>query len=185
MGWNQSLQLFYFGAKVNELVVQGEYWRLFTAMFLHIGLLHLFFNSYALYLYGPAVEKLFGKVKFLVIYIVSGLMGSLLSYLFSPNPAAGASGAIFGLMGSLLYFRKEKRNLFQRIFGPGLLMIIGINLMYGFIQPGMTIGVIWWPIEGFLTGNALGLYRVRDKNMAKDSYMAAYPADIHFRAGVW
>ncbi|NLI61013.1 MAG: rhomboid family intramembrane serine protease [Clostridiales bacterium] len=168
MGWNQSLQLFYFGAKVNELVVQGEYWRLFTAMFLHIGLLHLFFNSYALYLYGPAVEKLFGKVKFLVIYIVSGLMGSLLSYLFSPNPAAGASGAIFGLMGSLLYFRKEKRNLFQRIFGPGLLMIIGINLMYGFIQPGIdNWGHIGGLLGGFLTGNALGLYRVRDKEYGK------------------
>ena len=168
MGWNQNAQLLYFGAKVNQLVAQGEYWRLFTAMFLHVGLMHLFFNSYALYLYGPAVEKLFGKIKFTLVYVVSGLMGSLLSYLFSPNPAAGASGAIFGLMGSLLYFRREKRSLFQRVFGPGLLMIIGINLIYGFIQPGIdNWGHIGGLLGGFLTGNALGLYRDRDKQYGK------------------
>lgn len=68
--WNQSTQLLYFGAKVNELVAQGQYWRLFTAMFLHIGIMHLFFNSYALFIYGPIVEKLFGKIKFIIIYIV-------------------------------------------------------------------------------------------------------------------
>lgn len=172
MGWNQSTQLLYFGAKINQLIVQGEYWRLFTAMFLHVGLLHLFFNSYALYLYGPAVEKLFGKLKFSLVYVVSGLMGSLLSYLFSPNPAAGASGAIFGLMGSLLYFRKEKRSLFQRIFGPGLLMIIGINLIYGFIQPGIdNWGHIGGLLGGFLTGNALGLYREKDKKYGKKALL--------------
>lgn len=168
MGWDRNVQLLYFGAKVNELVVQGEYWRLLTAMFLHIDLLHLFFNSYALYLYGPAVEKLFGKTKFILVYMVSGLMGSLLSYLFSPNPAAGASGAIFGLMGSLLYFRREKRSLFQRIFGPGLLMVIGINLMYGFIQRGIdNWGHIGGLLGGFLAGNALGLYRDRDRRYGR------------------
>ena len=168
MRWNQSLQLLYFGAKVNELVAQGEYWRLFTAMFLHIGILHLFFNSYALYLYGPIVERLFGKIKFIILYIVSGLIGSLLSYLFSPNPSAGASGAIFGLMGSLLYFRREERGLFQRIFGPGLMMIIFINLVYGFIQPGIdNWGHIGGLLGGFITANGLGLYRRRNKQYGK------------------
>ncbi|HHZ14067.1 MAG TPA: rhomboid family intramembrane serine protease [Clostridiales bacterium] len=163
MGWSQSQQLYYFGAKVNVLIAQGEYWRLLTPMFLHVGLAHLFFNSYALYIYGPAVERLFGRLKFILVYLVSGLVGSLLSYLLSPNNAAGASGAIFGLMGSLLYFRKEKRNLFQRVFGPGLLMIIGINLLYGFIQPGIdNWGHIGGLLGGFLMGNALGLYRERN-----------------------
>ncbi|HZJ58285.1 MAG TPA: rhomboid family intramembrane serine protease [Clostridia bacterium] len=168
MGWGQGRQLLFFGAKVNVLVAQGEYWRLFTAMFLHIGLLHLFFNSYALYIYGPAVEKLFGKLKFILVYIISGLVGSLLSYLFSPNDAAGASGAIFGLMGSLLYFRKEKRSLFQRVFGPGLLMVIGINLLYGFIQPGIdNWGHIGGLLGGFLMGNGLGLYREKDRKYGR------------------
>jgi membrane associated rhomboid family serine protease len=168
MGWSQSQQLYYFGAKVNVLIAQGEYWRLLTPMFLHVGLAHLFFNSYALYIYGPAVERLFGRIKFILVYLVSGLVGSLLSYLLSPNNAAGASGAIFGLMGSLLYFRKEKRNLFQRVFGPGLLMIIGINLLYGFIQPGIdNWGHIGGLVGGFLMGNGLGLYRERNPNYKK------------------
>lgn len=168
MGWNQSQQLFYFGAKVNLLIVQGEYWRLLTAMFLHIGILHLFFNSYALYIYGPLVEKLFGKVKFTLIYLISGLIGSLLSYIFSAHDAAGASGAIFGLMGSLLYFRKEKKSLYQKVFGPGLILIIGINLVYGFVQPGIdNWGHIGGLLGGFLMGNALGLYGQKDKKQIR------------------
>ena len=167
MRWNQSLQLLYFGAKVNELVAQGEYWRLFTAMFLHIGILHLFFNSYALYLYGPIVERLFGKIKFIILYIVSGLIGSLLSYLFSPNPSAGASGAIFGLMGSLLYFRREERGLFQRIFGPGLSDHI-YKSVYGFIQPGIdNWGHIGGLLGGFITQMVLACTVVETNNMVK------------------
>ncbi|NLN40502.1 MAG: rhomboid family intramembrane serine protease [Clostridiales bacterium] len=168
MGWNQNVQLLFFGAKVNEFVAQGQYWRLFTAMFLHIGILHLFFNSYALFIYGPIVEKLFGKIKFIILYIVSGLMGSLFSYLFSANPSAGASGAIFGLMGSLLYFRREERGLFQRVFGPGLLMIIFINLVYGFIQPGIdNWGHIGGLLGGFIVANGLGLYKQRNRQYGK------------------
>ncbi|NLJ41448.1 MAG: rhomboid family intramembrane serine protease [Clostridiales bacterium] len=159
-GWNQNIQLQFFGAKINGLIAMGQYWRMLTAMFLHVGLLHLFFNSYALYIYGPVVEKLFGKVKFIIIYLISGLMGNLLSYLFSPNPAAGASGAIFGLMGSLLYFRKERKRVFQKVFGPGLLIVIGINLVYGFTQQGIdNWGHIGGLIGGFAIGCALGLYK--------------------------
>lgn len=159
---NLSYQLVYFGAKVNELIAAGQYWRLFTAMFLHVGVMHLLFNSYALYIYGPIAEKLYGKIRFAVIYVLSGMMGSLFSYLFSPNPAAGASGAIFGLMGSLLYFRKRNRTLFKRVFGPRLFIIIGINLLFGFIQPGIdNWGHIGGLIGGFLAANAVGLYRER------------------------
>ncbi|HZJ83026.1 MAG TPA: rhomboid family intramembrane serine protease [Clostridia bacterium] len=166
--WDQNLQLLVFGAKVNVLVAQGQYWRLFSAMFLHIGLLHLLFNCYALYIYGPAVEKLYGKVKFTLVYIVSGLMGSLLSYTFSPRPAAGASGAIFGLLGSLLYFRKERKSLFQRAFGPGLVMIIVINLMFGFIQPGIdNWGHIGGLLGGYLMGHGLGLYKDKETEFWK------------------
>jgi rhomboid protease GluP len=161
-GLDLYYQLLYFGAKINQLIVQGEYWRLFTAMFLHIGIMHLFFNSYALYIYGSLVEKLFGRIRFIIIYATAGLMGSLLSYLLSPNPAAGASGAIFGLMGSLLYFRRRKRGLYQQAFGPSLYIIIGINLLFGFLQPGIdNWGHIGGLIGGFLAANAVGLYRER------------------------
>ena len=157
---SQGEQLLLFGAKVNILVAYGQYWRLLTAMFLHIGIMHLFFNSYALYIYGPIVESLFGKAKFIVVYLVSGLTGSLLSYLFSPNNAAGASGAIFGLMGSLLYFRQRNKDIFRRVFGPGLFIIIAFNLFYGFVNVGIdNWGHIGGLIGGYLVGNAVGLYK--------------------------
>src|SRR5690554_2793697 len=159
-GWDLNEQLFVLGAKVNELIAHGQYWRLFTAMFLHVGLIHLFFNSYALYIYGPIVEKLFGKTRFALIYIGSGLYGSLSSYLFSSNPAAGASGAIFGLMGSLLYFRQRKKDTFRRIFGPQLIIIILINLFYGSVQPSIdNWGHIGGLVGGYLIANSLGLYK--------------------------
>ncbi|HOB20502.1 MAG TPA: rhomboid family intramembrane serine protease, partial [Candidatus Atribacteria bacterium] len=139
-----------------------------TAMFLHIGIMHLFFNSYALYASGPIVEKLYGKLRFVLVYIVSGLTGSLFSYVFSPYPAAGASGAIFGLMGSLLYFRRRRRDIYQRVFGPRLLMIIAINLFYGFVQPGIdNWGHIGGLVGGYLVGNATGLYKERGFGLRK------------------
>ncbi len=167
-GLDLYYQLLYFGAKINHLIIRGEYWRLFTAMFLHIGITHLFFNSYALYIYGSVVEKLFGKIRFVLIYMIAGLMGSLLSYLFSPNPAAGASGAIFGLMGSLLYLLRRKGGLYKRIFGPGLYIVIGVNLLFGFIQPGIdNWGHIGGLIGGFLAANAVGLQDERRLTMRK------------------
>ncbi len=167
-GLNQTKQLIIFGAKVNELIAYGQYWRLLTAMFLHIGIMHLFFNSYALFAYGPTVEKLYGKLKFALVYLVSGLTGSLFSYVFSPYPAAGASGAIFGLMGSLLYFRRRRKDIYQRVFGPRLMIIIAINLFYGFVQPGIdNWGHIGGLVGGYLVGNATGLYKERDSGIKR------------------
>lgn len=157
---NQMEELILFGAKVNILISYGQYWRLLTAMFLHIGILHLFFNSYALYIYSPIVEGFYGKLKFIVVYLVSGLTGSLFSYMFSQNVSAGASGAIFGLMGSLLYFRQRHKLAFKRIFGPRLFIVIGFNLLYGFISSGIdNWGHIGGLIGGYLVGNAVGLYK--------------------------
>ena len=94
-GWNQNEQLINFGAKVNLYIDNGQYWRLITCMFLHVGIVHLLCNCYAIYIYGPIVERLYGRARYLAIYFISGLMGSLLSYLLSPAASAGASGAIF------------------------------------------------------------------------------------------
>ena len=153
-------QLLLLGVKYNLLIAYGQYWRLFTAMFLHLDIFHLFFNCYALYIYGPIVERLFGKVKFAAVYIASGLMGSLFSYVFSPNPAAGASGAIFGLMGALLYFRQRRKDIFKRVFGTQLIFIIAFNLIYGLTSSSIdNWGHIGGLIGGFLFANAIGLFR--------------------------
>lgn len=159
LGLSVSEQLNLFGAKVNELIIAGQYWRLITPMFLHVNMVHLFFNSYALYIYGPIVEKLYGRPKFLLIYLLSGTFGTFLSFLFNPSPAAGASGAIFGLMGAILFLRQYKKNFYRRAFGPGLVMIIAINLIFGLTQPRIdNWGHIGGLIGGYALGSLLGLY---------------------------
>jgi rhomboid protease GluP len=92
------------GAKRTDLILAGQVWRLVTPIFLHIGLLHLAFNSYAIYVIGPQIECFFGPYRFLSIYILSGIYGVLMSFALSPAPSAGASGAIFGLIGTQAVF---------------------------------------------------------------------------------
>ena len=158
-GWNQNEQLFYFGAKVNLYIDNGQYWRLITCMFLHVGIVHLLCNCYAIYIYGPIVERLYGRARYLAIYFISGLMGSLLSYLLSPAASAGASGAIFGLIGCMFYFRKRHKDLFKRIFGWNLFLVLGLNLFLGFAQSGIdNFGHIGGFIGGFIAAHLVGLY---------------------------
>ncbi|WP_050180845.1 rhomboid family intramembrane serine protease [Domibacillus robiginosus] len=140
-----------FGAKFNPLILEGEWWRFITPIFLHIGLLHLLMNSMALYYLGMAVEQIYGRIRFLWIYLFSGFTGSLLSFLLTPNLSAGASGAIFGLFGALLYFGVTKPKLFFRTMGMNVLVVVGINLIFGFTVPGIdNAGHIGGLVGGFL-----------------------------------
>src|SRR5438874_11975303 len=94
-----------FGVKSNAEIAKGQWWRFVTPIFIHIGLLHLFFNSYALWIVGPQVEKLYGGGRFVILYVLTGVAGVYGSYAYHPNTiSAGASGAIFGLFGVLLSF---------------------------------------------------------------------------------
>lgn len=146
-----------FGAKVNGLIAQGQTWRLFTAMFIHIGVLHLLFNLYALYIFGPLVEGYYGHLRFLAIYLLAGLFGSFASYAFSPVPSAGASGAIFGLAGAIIvYFLRYRENFGARgrAILQNMLLIIGINLVFGMTAQGIDN----WGHIGGLVGGALVAY---------------------------
>lgn len=143
-----------FGAKVNVLIATGEVWRLFTAMFLHIGVIHLLFNLYALNALGPLVEGYFGHVRFLLIYLLGGLFGSLASYAFSDAVSAGASGAIFGLAGAAtVYFLRYRENFGARgkALLQNMLLVIGINIVFGLSVPGIDN----WGHMGGLIGGAL------------------------------
>lgn len=147
-----------YGAAVKALIAQGEYWRLVTSMFLHIGLVHLAFNGYALYVVGRQVEKLYGASRFVVIYFLSGLAGSAASF-YAPTfggPSAGASGAIFGLFGALfvfgIRFRKELPGVFGRAFGFQVLPSILLNLMITFALPFIDKGA---HVGGLLGGMAV------------------------------
>ena len=138
-----------YGMQPATIALQGEWWRLLTAAFLHAGLLHIAFNMYVLCSLGPTLESLFGHVRFLILYLVSALGGSIASYAFSPPNilGVGASGAVFGLMAALLVVgKKHERDVTQ------VLVLLAINLVIGFLAPGID----WRAhIGGALTGAAV------------------------------
>lgn len=136
-GREDTLTLLLFGANYPVLVRAGDYYRLITSAFLHVGLLHLIFNNYALYVIGSQLESFLGKAKFLIIYLVSAICGSLMSMLFSDGISVGASGAIFGLLGSLLYFGYNYRVYLGTVLKSQIIPLIILNLVIGFITPGI------------------------------------------------
>lgn len=138
-----------FGAKVNTLIQAGEVWRLLTCTFIHIGIIHLAFNLYALYVLGPLTEESLGHLRFFIIYILSGLGGSIASFIFSPVLSAGASGAIFGLMGALLYYSYKHPKLWKTGLGMNLVVVILANFGFGIVQPGIDNLA---HLGGFITG---------------------------------
>lgn len=124
--------LIYLGAKHNELIRAGQYYRLITAMFLHGGILHIALNMYALKSIGPLIENIYGKWKFILTYFISGITSSLFSYYFSPAISVGASGAIFGLMGAALVLGIKMRHKIGRGFLRSILQVVVVNLFLGF-----------------------------------------------------
>jgi len=128
------------GAKYNPAIMEGEWWRIVSSMFLHIGALHLFMNMLALYYLGTAVERIFGTGRFIVIYFLAGIGGGLTSFAFNENVAAGASGALFGLFGALLFFGMIYKQLFMQTMGKGIIFIVAINLVFGLMVPQIDMG---------------------------------------------
>jgi rhomboid protease GluP len=100
------------GGKVNELILQGQIWRLITPILLHGSILHIAFNMYALYIFGPGLERYYGHWRYLLLYLLGGYCGNVLSFLLSPNPSIGASTAIFALVAAEIIFIYRNRILF-------------------------------------------------------------------------
>lgn len=146
-----------FGAKFNPAILDGEYWRFLTPVFLHIGLIHLLFNQYALSIIGTQVERLFGSGRFLAIYMLSGIGGSIASFAMSAAVAAGASGAIFGIIGTLAAFFVRNREILGDMGRQqlrSLLGLIAINLFLGASIPGIDNA---GHMGGLVVGTILGL----------------------------
>lgn len=157
-GSTNTQTLVSFGAKENSLIAAGEWWRLLTPIVLHIGIAHLAFNTLALWSVGTAVERMYGSGRFLLIYLAAGITGSIASFVFSPYPSAGASGAIFGCLGALLYVALSNRKMFLRTIGTNIIVIIIINLGFGFAVSNIdNSGHIGGLIGGFFAAAALGL----------------------------
>jgi len=171
--------LVHYGAKLNLLIDQQphQWWRFVTPMFLHVNLVHVLVNMYSLWMIGPYVEKLYGSAKFVFFWVVTGIAGVIASYLTVVNPdthlgavgryifktqdapSAGASGALFGLIGVLfvfgIKFRNELPEGFKRAFGTGLLPVIMINLFIGFMGRGFIDNAAH--LGGMISGAALAL----------------------------
>ncbi|MEI3611706.1 rhomboid family intramembrane serine protease [Pseudogracilibacillus sp. SO30301A] len=142
------------GAKYNPAIVEGEWWRIVSSMFLHIGALHLFMNMLALYYLGTVVERIFGTARFVIIYFLAGIGGGLTSFAFNVHVAAGASGALFGLFGALLFFGIIYKRLFFQTMGKNLIFILAINLVFGFLVPQIDMGAhVGGLIMGFIAAS--------------------------------
>lgn len=167
-----------YGAKLNHLIRDNhEWWRFVTPIFIHVSLPHLLINMYTLWMIGPYVEKLYGSAKYVVFWVVSGVAGVAASYLTvrqempvsslgrflfktADNPSAGASGALFGLVGVLfvfgIKFRHELPDGFKRAFGTGLLPMIALNLFIGFLGRGFIDNAAH--LGGLAAGAMLALF---------------------------
>lgn len=157
-GSQDAFTLIKFGAFQKDLILGGEYYRLITSAFLHIGIFHLLFNCYALYVIGRQLESFLGKIKFLIIYLVSAFCGSLMSMIFPISISAGASGAIFGLLGSLLYFGYNYRVYLGTVLKSQIIPLILINLIFGFMVSGINNAAhIGGLIGGILITMSLGI----------------------------
>ena len=149
-----------FGANYILLTKAGEYYRLITSGFLHIGVIHLLLNMYSLYIVGTQVEYFYGKVKYIIIYLFSLIMGSLFTVALSSvnTVSAGASGAIFGLLGSILYFGVKYRGYIGNSLVNQIVPVVVLNLIIGFTTPGIgNAAHIGGLVGGYLISMAVGI----------------------------
>lgn len=142
---------------------RGEVWRLITSMFLHGDVIHLMSNMLALYMVGPMIEKYYGKGKYAIIYFVSGIIGNLLSAVLGDYFGIGASGAIFGLFGALMYFGYKYRATLDGFLRSGIVPVIVLNLILSVIVPGIDFyGHIGGLLGGVLITYTLGVTNKSD-----------------------
>jgi rhomboid protease GluP len=148
------------GAKYNRAIENGQWYRLFTSMFLHGGLIHLAANMYSLYSIGPLVENLYDRAKFIMIYIFSGLVAAFFSFWFSNAVSVGASGAIFGILGVLLVFSLKERKRLGKDFFISIASSVAVNLYIGLTLPNIDN---YAHLGGLIGGAVLGLLLSHNK----------------------
>lgn len=167
-GGSENIEnLIRFGANSKILVAEGEWWRLFTASFIHIGFFHILFNMYFFYSLGPVFERLFGSMNFLIIYLIAGIFGNLLSFAFgSPyTVSAGASTSLYGMLGLAIGLMATYRDdEIIRSFGASFISVVVINVIYSLLAPGVGI---YGHLGGFIAGFLLaGIFPILGREIA-------------------
>ncbi|WP_394220087.1 rhomboid family intramembrane serine protease [Halobacillus trueperi] len=178
------------GIGMNALILNGEYWRLATPIFLHGDFTHALFNSFSLVLFGPALEQMLGKGKFVVMYLFAGIVGNLGTFIVNPDAYywhLGASGAIFGIFGVYLFMVMNRKHLIDTANSQIILAIFAIGLFMTFARPNINIfGHLFGLIGGFAIAPVIlknarrfSLWQVRTRHSRSDS------DDISFDPNRW
>ncbi|WP_225743954.1 rhomboid family intramembrane serine protease [Marinilactibacillus sp. Marseille-P9653] len=156
-GSENPLVLVQYGAKVNQLIIFGEWWRLITPVFLHIGFEHILFNCVLIYFLGIQVEDIFGHWRYFLLYMLSALAGNVTSFAFNQSISAGASTALFGLFGATLALPKLFPNNYSiKEMSKRFMALIIINLVFGIFSSGIDMaGHIGGIAGGYLLTYAL------------------------------
>ena len=158
-------KLLYLGANISDFVKMGEVYRIITCTFIHAGIIHLLCNMYSLYIIGSQLETFIGKARFIFVYIISAISGSLMSLIFTTGASVGASGAIFGLLGSLLYFGYHYRIYLGSVLKNQIIPIIILNILLGFMLPGVDNAAhIGGLIGGYLATVSVGIKNKSNRN---------------------
>jgi len=174
------------GSNFGPMTLNGEWWRLITSTFIHFGLIHIAFNMYVLFSSGRLIERIFGSSHFLLLYLFSGLAGSMVSLLFNPTVnSAGASGAIFGIFGGVLAFVLNKKNAVppdvMLKHSKSTAIFIAYNLLNGFTHSGIDNGA---HIGGLVGGICLGYLLSRPLEFSARNYLFTKQLGIAFASGV-
>ncbi|MEG0471765.1 MAG: rhomboid family intramembrane serine protease [Solibacillus sp.] len=158
-------EILYAGMSVNAFIAAGEWWRIITSMFLHSGFAHVLFNMFSLFLFGPELEKIAGKMRFLTIYFLAGIFGVAATFLLEDPyyASVGASGAIYGIFGAFAALVYYTRNSFPQL-KQIILPIIVISVIMTFLTPNINITA---HLGGLATGFILGFVYFNSKNMLR------------------
>lgn len=153
-----DLEWFKYLAGNNEMILAGEYWRLITPIFVHLGFSHILFNSFSLIIFAPALERTLGSFTFIIVYLAAGIAANIATLLIQPAyfTHVGASGAIFGLFGIYLAFVFFKKGLIHSNDQQIIIPIAVVSVIMTFLQPNINItGHIFGLISGILIGKIL------------------------------
>lgn len=179
-----------FGMGSNFLVHEGQYWRLVTPIFLHSGLRHVLFNSFSLVIFGPAIEQMLGRFKFILTYLIAGIAGNVATFLLGPEIYfhLGASGAVYGIFGVYLYMIAVRQDLIDPMSRQIIIIITVLGFIMTFVRPNINIYAHLFGYVGGLIMAPIVLTRAKPFSIWRNRYKATPKDDddpIKFDPNRW